>query len=263
MIGFQTLVLVVALAAGQPPRFAAPPQAPADLEAGRGLFVIHCARCHGIDGGGGEGPGLVTPELFSATTEDELYGVIRSGIPGTSMPGLRYVSDDKRRQLTAYVWSLGRVAAEEELPGDPEAGALLYEQHDCAACHVIGGKGGTLGPDLGRIGLERGADHLRESIVDPGATLPPSGGGAGSIYLMVRVETRDGRQIEGMRVNEDSFTIQIRDAESDTFHSVRKENIVRLQKRFGFSLMPSYRNMIRGSELDDMIAYLASLQGKQ
>lgn len=46
----------VTLAVGGPPMAAqAPAPAPAVLEAGRGLFMTHCASCHGA-GGRGDGP---------------------------------------------------------------------------------------------------------------------------------------------------------------------------------------------------------------
>jgi cytochrome c1 len=62
-----------------------------------------------------------------------------------------------------------------------------------------------------------------------------------------------------VRVNEDSFTIQLRDYE-DRFHSLRKNELKDLKKEFGVSTMPSYKTLA-AAELDDLIAYLASLGG--
>jgi mono/diheme cytochrome c family protein len=44
-------------------------------------------------------------------------------------------------------------------PGDPLAGARLFETKGCVQCHAVGGKGGTDGPDLSRL---RGARSLYE-----------------------------------------------------------------------------------------------------
>ena len=254
--------LATSQVASQEPAEQAPQ--PADLTHGRTLYVAHCGRCHGIDGGGGEGPRLAVPELQQAADLEAVQGLIRGGVPGTPMRGLRIVTDDDVRDIAAFVWSLGRVGASvDELPGDPDEGAALYASMDCASCHIIDGDGGTLGPILTSIGRMRSVEHLRESLVDPGAALPenPSRSAAGSIYLLVTVQTRDGRRISGTRVNEDSFTLQIRDDE-DIFHSVRKEDVVSFDKRFGESLMPSYAGTVNVEGINALVAYLATLKGE-
>ena len=45
----------------------------------------------------------------------------------------------------------GLVQAQElELPTDPLNGRIVFEEKKCIACHMIGGYGGTAGPDLSR-----------------------------------------------------------------------------------------------------------------
>jgi hypothetical protein len=114
---------------------------------------------------------------------------------------------------------------------------------------------------LTNIGHLRGIDHLREALVDPGATLPENlvTSAVGSIYLLVSVETLDGRHITGTRVNEDTFTIQIRD-EEDMYHSFRKDEIVLLEKRFGESLMPAYAETMNEEGINALVSYLATLR---
>src|SRR5512145_1578900 len=36
--------------------------------------------------------------------------------------------------------------------GDEKRGETLYRQNGCDSCHLIGGKGGKIGPDLSRLG---------------------------------------------------------------------------------------------------------------
>jgi hypothetical protein len=79
-------------------------------------------------------------------------------------------------------------------------------------------------------------------------------------FLQVRVVTQDGSWITGIRVNEDTFTIQIRDY-ADRVYSFRKEELRELDKDWGKSPMPSYRGVLSDSEIRDVIAYLISLQG--
>jgi hypothetical protein len=68
--------------------------------------------------------------------------------------------------------------------------------------------------------------------------------------------------VRGLRVNEDSFTIQIRDA-NNQLYSLRKADLQTLNKEIGKSLMPSYSGRVSGADLDDLIAYLASLGGSK
>ena len=67
--------------------------------------------------------------------------------------------------------------------------------------------------------------------------------------------------MRGIRVNEDSFTIQVRDA-GGRHHSFRKAEIKELRRLHGETPMPAYEGRIGSAELDDLVAYLASLKGK-
>jgi hypothetical protein len=67
----------------------------------------------------------------------------------------------------------------------------------------------------------------------------------------------DGKSITGIRLNEDTFTIQIRDY-SDRIWSLDKSALRELHKDWGKSPMPSYRARFTDSELQDVIAYLCA-----
>lgn len=226
-----------------------------DVERGKKLFDAHCARCHGIGGNGGEGPSLVRAELRHAADDASLVTIVQEGIEGTRMPGTWTLSNVETWDIVAYVRSLGRVQPE-KLPGDPVRGRALFEGRlGCGVCHVVGGEGGVLGPELSDIGLRRGAAHLHEAIVAPGATVDPA-------YVVVTARTSGGGEIRGARVNEDSFTLQIRD-ESGNLRSFTKRELNGMEKRFGESLMPSYAKELDTTEFEDLVAYLASLRGNR
>jgi hypothetical protein len=78
-------------------------------------------------------------------------------------------------------------------------------------------------------------------------------------FLLVRLTTADGMSIAGVRVNEDAFTIQLRDY-ADRIWSFRKDELRELHKDWGKSPMPAYRDVFTNEELQDLIAYLVSLQ---
>ena len=237
-----------------------------DQHAGERLFLAHCAGCHGPNGDGGKGTNLAQPRLPRAPDDDALARIIIFGIPGTEMP-LTRMTAQQLANVIAYVRSLGRVPRE-PLTGDPRRGSRLYHgKGNCDQCHAIWGRGGTLGPDLTDVGARRSPRYLRESLTDPEAAIPDSFTSYRKVtlipdnFLQVRVVTAEGRRFSGARVNEDTFSIQIRDAQG-RFHSFQKEGLRELHKDWGKSPMPPYRNVFSAPELEDTVAYLASLRGE-
>lgn len=148
---------------------------------------------------------LTRAKLSRAPDDATLVKILENGIRGTEMPGSGALSDREMRQTAAYVRSLGRVIMK-PVPGDATLGAEIYRgKGNCAGCHSIHGEGAVAGPDLSGIGDSRSAAYLRESIVNPAAGVPDG-------YLLVTVVSKNGARITGVRVNVDSFSIQIRDS---------------------------------------------------
>jgi alcohol dehydrogenase (cytochrome c) len=56
-----------------------------DHNAGARIFGQRCAKCHGIDGEGANGPRLNSPGLKHGESNLAIYKVLRDGIPGTAM----------------------------------------------------------------------------------------------------------------------------------------------------------------------------------
>ena len=253
------VVLIVMSAAALP----VAAQNSGDLDKGRQLFLGMCSRCHGAEGGGGEGPNLNRPALSRAPDDQALTAVIRDGIPDRGMPRIRRFTDAEMHAMVLYVRSLGRTVAL-AVPGSPEKGKAVYQKSGCSSCHIINGEGGTLGSELSSVGARRAPDYLRQAIVDPAAALPrgalPIPGRSLNEFLPVRVVTRDGREVRGIRVNEDSFTIQVKDA-GNQLYSFRKADLKTLDKELGKSVMPDYKARISGADLDDLVAYLHSMGG--
>ncbi len=58
--------------------------------------------------------------------------------------------------------------------GDSDRGKTIFFTHQVAACnrcHQIGGEGGVIGPALDGIAERKAEDYLRQSLVDPNATI--------------------------------------------------------------------------------------------
>lgn len=61
-----------------------------------------------------------------------------------------------------------------KMTGDAQRGRAIFfseERSQCYRCHVIGGEGKLVGPDLSKIGEKFGADGLLESILNPSAAI--------------------------------------------------------------------------------------------
>jgi cytochrome c oxidase cbb3-type subunit III len=226
-----------------------PTALPQDLAGGERLFDSQCALCHGIGGTGGRGPALNRTRLQRAPDATALKRIITDGIPRTEMPGAWQLSPREIEHLIAYVQSLSKKTAE-VLAGDAAAGERIYAANGCAGCHIVGGRGNGFGPELTAIGARRSAAWLRESVTSPHASVPDA-------FEFVEIRDRSG-SVKGIRVNEDSFSIQIRD-HVNRFHSFRKDAVSEIRRITGESPMPAYR--LDGKQLEDLTAFLAGLQG--
>jgi cytochrome c oxidase cbb3-type subunit III len=240
-------------------------------DSGADLFREHCSPCHGTRGEGGRGANLAVRRLPRAPDDATLGAIIAQGIPGTEMPVTR-MTDQERGELIAYVRSLGQaqstqVAGDRGISDKSRGEQLFWSKGNCGQCHTVGSRGGRIGPDLTNIGERRGPANLRQSLLDPEAATPENFAQYRKVifmpdnYLRVRVVTAEGKQITGARVDEDTFTIQIRD-DAARIYSFRKDELKELHKDWGKSPMPSYRGVFSEAEREDVIAYLASLTGE-
>ena len=243
-------LLLAAPAAAQPLADANPE----DVVHGTRVFEIHCARCHGLGGTGGEGPNLMRENLRRSTEDDALLEIVDNGIAGTDMPGHGSLNTREIRNVAAYVRSLG-VAPREDLPGDPAAGKRAL-RHDALLDLPHRERRGAWrsGPDLSDVGLLRGSAYLRESVMDPPKVVNPR-------FRTVLIEDANSRTVMGVRVAEDTFTIQVID-EAGRHRSFRKSQLREFQLLPEESMMMSYADFT-DEELDDLVAYLATLRGPE
>ena len=223
-----------------------------DLQAGRQLFGRQCSICHGLAAGGGEvGPDLTTGEFAYSSTDAGLFNTISEGVPNTQMTGInRGRTDQSVWQIVTYLRSFGsgpRVA----VAGNASAGEQMFRgRGDCTACHVVNGVGGRQGPDLSTIGDRRAPDQLLSDLVDPNERVQPR-------WWTMRVTHLDGTRVEGLRMNEGTYSVRILDG-SDNLWSFSKRDL-RDSERIETSSMPSSAGMLTDGELEDLVAYLYGL----
>jgi putative heme-binding domain-containing protein len=219
-----------------------------DIEAGRKIYSGRCGHCHGQSGEGGRGAVLNSGQLHHAASDRKLFLVIRNGIPNTEMPGTFSLPEADVWRMVAYVKQLGRQGGSDVATGDVSAGALVYQKNGCRQCHSIDGQGGILGPDLSDIGAKRSVRYLRDSIVNPNADIPLD-------YRSVAVITADGKSSEGIHLNEDEYSIHLRDMSGNLRSFIKNE--LRDIKLSGQSLMPAYSALSK-EDLANLVAYLSA-----
>ena len=84
------------------------------------------------------------------------------------------------------------------------AGAKVYETA-CANCHMLGGKGGRVGPQLDGIGV-RGLDRLLEDTLDPSRNVDQT-------FRLTTIALKDGQVLSGLLLREEGEVIVLADAQ--------------------------------------------------
>lgn len=198
---------------------------------------------------GGRGPNLVAGVLSRGDSDDSIRQVIRIGVPGTTMPAFADLTSEELAQIISYLRSLSTAGASEQVTGDPPAGKQVYAKSGCAGCHRIGDQGSIYGPDLSHIGAARSVAYIKDSIVNPSADVPEA-------YEGVTAVLKDGKRIRGLRINEDTFTLQMRsqDGKLHMFDKSQLQDVIYSKE----SIMPPYK--MAAADLDNLVAYLHSLR---
>jgi mono/diheme cytochrome c family protein len=130
-----------------------------DPQAGERLFAAKgCIQCHEVGGKGGRlGPGLDflkranSPVLIAAALWNhgpEMVETLKAvGIERPTFAG-KELGD-----VIAYIQTAARDGGAETIrvtAGTPERGEKLFAEKRCIVCHSVAGKGGKVGPELGR-----------------------------------------------------------------------------------------------------------------
>jgi cytochrome c oxidase cbb3-type subunit III len=245
---------------------------PKAAKAGEYEFRINCAFCHGLGAhGGGRGPDLTRAHKRHGNSDADMFQNISQGIPGTVMPANGTngqgvgMTDDEIWQIIAYLRSVQVQAPAKPIGNATHGKELFYGDANCSSCHMVEGKGGRLGPDLTTVGTSRTVDSLVESVRSPSKRL--AWGLAESTkefaqeYETVTVVTNDGREIKGVTLNEDQFSLQVMDM-TEQIHLFEKYKLRSVQKSRN-SLMPVYNpTILSDGDLNDIVAYLLSVGTK-
>jgi cytochrome c oxidase cbb3-type subunit 3 len=267
-VGFVFLGVAVHTADGQNP-LAGDAKA---AKAGEYEFRINCALCHGLGArGGGRGPDLTRAVKKHTHSDADMFQVISNGIAGTAMPANGTngqgvgMTDEEIWQIVTYIRSQEVKAPAQALGNAAHGKELFYGDANCSLCHMVEGKGGRLGPELTAVGGSRTRAAIIESVRDPSRRLAwgltESTKEFPQEYLSVTAVTADGKQIKGITLNEDSFSVQIMDM-GEQIHLLEKNKLLSFQKTRE-SAMPKYSiDTLSDKEVEDIVAYLVSVGAK-
>ncbi len=200
-----------------------------------------------------------------------MFQTISNGIPGTAMPANGTngqgvgMTDEEIWQIVTYIRSQEVKAPAKAMGSASHGKDLFYGDANCSLCHMVEGKGGRLGPDLTAVGGSRTREAIIDSVRNPSRRLAWGLTEATKEfpqeYESVTAVTADGKEIKGVTLNEDSFSVQIMDM-SEGIHLLEKDKLRSFQKSRE-SAMPKYgTDMLSDKELDDIVAFLASLGAK-
>jgi putative heme-binding domain-containing protein len=227
--------------------------APADIAYGARTYDAQCTTCHGSTGDGVGGVDLRSGKFRNAVTDQDLARVITNGVQGTGMLAFKF-DPAELAGVIAYLRNMNSFDRGSVKAGDAGRGRATFEgKGACATCHRVGGQGSLVAPDLSDVGATRSAGSLLRSLTDPSSQMMP-------INRPVHIVTRDGKVINGRRLNEDTYTVQLIDD---------KEKLVSLSKadvrEYTISVaspMPSFKGRMTDDELADLVAYLLTLKGR-
>ena len=226
---------------------------PADIEEGERIFQLDCAICHGGDATGGMGPDLTRGTFRHASDDQQLFSIVRNGILGTEMPR-RVRTDERAWKVVSYLRTLGGRGGDPP-PGDPIRGReLFFGTANCSTCHMVDGEGSLQGPDLSLIGWQRSLDYLRTSLLEPNLEVDPR-------WWTAQLTTVEGARASGYLLDEDLHTVRLLDIEGNLL-ALSKAGLSEFEP-IKTSRMPSYAGILSDEDIDNVLAYLASLTGEE
>jgi len=258
---FAIAVLMAVLHASGAPRAAAQAAAQThesqypdvDIQYGSTLYAARCVTCHGAQGDAIGGVNLRSGTFRNASSDTELARFIRAGSPAAGMPPFA-LDNAEMAGITAFLRNMNTFDTASVKSGDAARGRAVFEgKGGCAACHRVGRVGSRVAPNLSDIGSQRSPGSIQRSLVDPSGQMMP-------INRPVRLVKKDGSIVNGRRLNEDTYSLQVID-DKERLHSILKADL----KEFTISKtspMPSYKDTLSATEIADVLGYLLSLKGQ-
>jgi mono/diheme cytochrome c family protein len=147
------------------------------LSSGRQLINEYgCIGCHKLPAF--NRPDYIGPDLGGIAGKVKPQWIVswlqnpREYLPKTIMPNSK-LTEDQATDIASYLMAQSPVTSKHNLSSAPPdekiaaQGKLIFSQSRCVTCHALEGKGGALGPDLGRAGDKLEGDWLNAWLDNP------------------------------------------------------------------------------------------------
>src|SRR5262245_46315659 len=224
-----------------------------DIALGAKLYGSRCITCHGAQGDAIGGVNLRSGKFRKAITDRDLATFIRAGSQAAGMPPFS-LDDTDMAGIIAYIRNMNTFDAATVKSGNVSRGRAIFEgKGGCRPCPRAGSAGSRVAPDLTDIGSVRSPGSIQRSLLDPSSQMMP-------VNRPVHLVKKDGTVINGRRLNEDTYSVQLID-DRERLHSILKADL-REYTISKTSPMPSFKGTLTSEELADVLGYLLSLKGQ-
>ncbi|KLU05072.1 hypothetical protein RISK_002834 [Rhodopirellula islandica] len=187
--------------------------------------------------------GTISANSFSGALRRQLTEHRYTKIRDRAVELLGAIDPDRAQVIEAY-----RPAMEWLTQGkaDADRGRVVFTAN-CAACHVLEGKGAVIGPDLTTL-TNRSADALLTAIIDPSLAVEAK-------YQQYQVLLDDGRAYAGLLAEETATSLKLITADGKTHSLLRNE--IELLQGSSVSMMPvGLEKEIGTQQMADLLLYI-------
>lgn len=149
--------------------------------------------------------------------------------------------------ITAKLYSKIAAAAEAG-GGDPEEGAIVYEDN-CMECHILNeDDGGDIGPDLTGVAAI-GLSNISDAILAPAKAITEG-------YETYVVVNNEGRQFTGLKTRDEDGEVDITNALGDV-ETIARADIKEIRMDDTVSIMPDdISEILTVKEYQDILSFL-------
>jgi quinoprotein glucose dehydrogenase len=127
---------------------------------------------------------------------------------------------------------------------------LNNQTAQCVRCHSISGEGGTVGPNLQKIGATLTREQLLQAMIEPSARIAPG-------YGTVSLTLSDGQEVSGILTRETAEELVLKTSDAEPL----KVPVSRIKKRENYpSSMPPMGSIMSKREIRDVVEFLANLK---
>lgn len=120
----------------------------------------------------------------------------------------------------------------------------------CVRCHNMGSEGGSVGPNLSKIGGTLSREQILQALIEPSARLSPG-------YGTVSLKLKDGQEVTGTLAKENAEELVITTSDAEPLVIP----VSRIAKRENMpSSMPPMGSLLSKREIRDVVEFLSNLK---